>query len=165
MPTPFSVEGSTPGSVVWSVDSSGDTSQIGTINAPYANIGTTNVQAPTFTGIIVENNGINSSGSVNVLIGAQTGAGGTTIITTLGAGGTQIFDTTRDYMLYTECTTTGGCTILIGPTATATLATIFVGSMLTAGTSGVQGFRVPAGWYVRFTGTSWACANPVAISC
>jgi len=178
MAAPFVVEGATPGGQVWSVDGAGNTVQsgnatiTGTLQAAslagsltVATIGTESVAALTTTGVITQNSGINSSGSVNVLVGTQTGLGGTTILTTLGTGGTQISDQTRDYMVYCETTTTGGATILLGPTATATLATVFVGSLLTAGTSGVISFRVPAGWYTRFTGTSWACASPVAISC
>jgi len=166
MAAPFVVEGSTPGNQVWGVDASGNTVQSGNMNV----LGTTtlvntNLGTITTTGVTVQNNGINTSGSVNVLIGTQTGLGGTTIISTQGTGGTQLFDTTRDYMQYWECTTTGGATILLGPTATATLATVFVGSVLTAGTSGVISFRTPAGWYTRFTGTTAAFANPVAISC
>jgi hypothetical protein len=171
MAAPFSVENTTPGTQVWAVDAVGNTTQSGnmavsgTAAIAVATIPTQSIGSLTTTGVITQNSGINSSGSVNVLVGTQTGLGGTTVITTLGTGGTQIFDTTRDYMLYIETTTTGGATILLGPTATATLATVFVGSLLTAGTSGVISFRVPAGWYTRFTGTTWACANPVAISC
>ncbi len=169
MVAPFQVENATPGTQVWAVDASGNQVQSGNLTmsstSTLINLGPSTVGTLTTTGVVTQNNGINSSGSVNVLIGTQTGLGGTTIITTLGTGGTQIFDTTRDYMLYLETTTTGGATILVGPTATATLATVFVGSLLTAGTSGVISFRVPAGWYTRFTGTTWACATPVAISC
>lgn len=167
MAAPFSVESSVPGAPVWSVDAVGNTAQSGNMLVSGTTTSNVTVNNGTITnnGIVLQNNGVNSSGSVNVLVGTQTGAGGSTIITTLGTGGTQVSDMTRDYMLYVETTTTGGATILIGPTATATLATIFVGSLLTAGTSGVISYRVPAGWYTRFTGTTWACANPVAISC
>ena len=173
MAAPFVVEGATPGGQVWSVDGAGNTVQsgnatiTGTLQAASlaGSLAAASVGTLTTTGVITQNSGVNSSGSVNVLIGVQTGLGGTTLLTTLGSGGTQLSDTTRDYMVYVETTTTGGATILLGPTATATLATVFVGSLLAAGTSGVISFRVPAGWYTRFTGTTWACANPVAISC
>ena len=161
MPTPFSVEGSTPGSVVWSVDSSGDTSQIGTINAPYANIGTTNVQAPTFTGIIVENNGINTSGSVNILTG--TAVGGTATLA-IGTGGTQLADITRDYMVYFNTTATGSATIRIGPSQgnANQPGTVFVGSAAPLGA--LVSFRCPAGWFVSIAGGTVTFAQ-TAISC
>jgi hypothetical protein len=181
MAAPFTVEGATPGSQVWGVDAAGNTVQSGnssingtTISGATVNNGTITNNGPatytgtaTFNSVIVESNGINTSGSVNVLVGTQTGAGGTTIISTQGTGGTQLSDTTRDYMQYWECTTTGGATIVIGSAQgnAVGIATIFVGSVLTAGTSGVISFRTPAGWYTRFTGTTAAFANPIAISC
>ena len=163
MAPPFTVEGATPGSQVWGVDAAGNTVQSGNCTVS----GTLTAQTLTTNNTIIQNAGINSSGSVNVLVGTQTGAGGTTIISTQGTGGTQLSDTTRDYMQYWECTTTGGATIVIGTAqgSVVGIATIFVGSVLTAGTSGVISFRTPAGWYTRFTGTTAAFANPVAISC
>ena len=170
MAAPFQVEGATPGSQVWSVDASGNTMQsgnmavTGTANLPNG-LSNTVTGTETITGIIYGQGGYNSSTGVNVLVGTQVGAGGTATIAN-GTGGTQLSDITRDYMVYMQCTTTGGATIVLGSAQgnAVGIATVFVGSALLAGTSGVISFRVPAGWYTRFTGTT-AVFNNLAISC
>lgn len=177
MAAPFVVEGpGVPGTQVWSVDASGNTVQsgnltvagntsLGTVTYSTSTVTTMDVTGTLYTqGVINANNGYSSAGSVNFLSGNAVTANGTATISP-GTGGTQLADITRDYMLYLGCTTTGGATVLIGPTATATAATIFVGSALTAGTSGVISVRVPAAWYTRITGTTAVFGNQVIVSC
>lgn len=150
MAGPFSVEGSTPGTPVWGVDASGNTVQsgnmsvAGTMSAPASTVATL-----TTTGVIQQDSGINSSGSVNVLstllIPVDIGATGT---------GTQIGDTTRDYMCYVSCTGGGaGNTLTIGSNSGGTSATIFANATMTAGTM-LPSWRLPAGWYIKYTGTA-----------
>lgn len=143
MAAPFVVENVTPGTQVWSVDAAGNTVQTGTVTAG-AISPTTFSGTQTFSGIIVQNNGINSAGSVNVLSTLKIAPQETT--------GTQIGDTTRDYMCYVICTAGGtNNTLTIGSATGGTSATIFAAATMAAGTS--ADFRLPAGWYIFFNGT------------
>ena len=75
----------------------------------------------------------------------------------------QLADTTRDYLVYLECTTSGTATsIAIGPTSTPA-NTIMASAAATAGT--VYAIRLPAGWYVKWAGTTTAFATQTAIGC
>ncbi len=162
MATAFSVESSTPGSPVWSVDPSGNVIQSGSIQVT----GTTasafgTVGQITTTGVILQNNGINSSGSVNVLSGGTIGAGLVAILGT-AANGTQLADLTRDYMVYLGVTAGGAAaTLTIGPANTA-VNTLYAAATCNVGTQ--YAFRVPAGWYIRFQGTA-GITQQIAISC
>ena len=139
MAAPFVVEASTPGTQVWGVDAAGNTVQSGTITAPAVAVGTL-----TSTGVLKQNNGINSSGSVNVL--------STLLIAPQETTGTQIGDTSRDYMCYVTCTAGGtNNTLCIGSASGGTSATIFAAATMAAGTT--IDFRLPAGWYIFFNGT------------
>lgn len=88
------------------------------------------------------------------------------VLTSLGfVSGTaaQLSDTTRDYMVYLECTTSGtATTIAIGPTSTPA-NTIMASAAATAGT--VYTVRLPAGWYLKWAGTTTAFATQTAIGC
>jgi len=107
----------------------------------------------TFGEVVNANAGTSSSGSAPVL-------------TSLGfVSGTaaQLTDTTRDYMVYLECTTSGtATTIAIGPTSTPA-NTIMASAAATAGT--VYSVRLPAGWYLKWAGTTTAFATQNAIGC
>lgn len=75
----------------------------------------------------------------------------------------QLADTSRDYMVYLECTTSGtATTIAIGPTSTPA-NTIMASAAATAGT--VYSVRLPAGWYLKWAGTTTAFATQTAIGC
>ena len=149
MPTPFSVESTTPGSIVWTVDGSGNTQQAGTMTAVASALGT-------LVGVPVQpsGGGVTSSLSANVL---------TPTFGVSAASGTQLSDTTRDYMVYLT-TTAGGAnnTLTIGNNSTATTATISANA--TVGTGQLWSFRLPAGWYVRSQGAV-AIGVQSAISC
>lgn len=153
MAGPFVVESGVPGTQVWSVDFNGNTVQSGTVTAG-AISATTYSGTQTFSGIIIENNGINSSGSVNVI---------TPSFGVSASSGTQLSDTTRDYMVYIT-TSAGGAnnTLTIGPNSTATAATIYASA--TTGTGILWGFKLPAGWFVRPQGAV-AIGVQSAVSC
>lgn len=104
------------------------------------------------TGILAANAGTKSSGSAPVLTPAF--ANGTAA---------QLSDLTRDYMVYLTVTTSGTATTLaIGPTSTPA-NTIISSTAATAGT--MWTFRLPAGWYVKWAGTTTAIATQTAIGC
>jgi hypothetical protein len=138
MAGPFVVEGpGVPGSQVWSVDAVGNTVQSGTLQAaasgPMAQSGVDNYLAGA---------GFNSSLSANIIT-PSFGAS--------ASSGTQLSDTSRDYMVYIT-TTAGGAnnTLTIGSTSAATSATITANA--TIGTGALWAFKLPAGWYVRSQG-------------
>lgn len=89
------------------------------------------------------------------------------ILTALGfASGTaaQLADTTRDYIVYLEVTTAGTATsVTIGHTSSANDVTIMSSQAATAGQ--VITVRLPAGWYLKWTGTTTAIGNQVAVGC
>jgi hypothetical protein len=106
----------------------------------------------TFGEVVNANAGTSSSGSAPVLTPA--------FATTVAA---QLADTTRDYMVYLAVTTSGTVTtVAIGPTSTPA-NTILPSSSVTAGQ--LVSFRLPAGWYVKWAGTSTAFATQTAIGC
>jgi hypothetical protein len=106
----------------------------------------------TLTGVLSLGDGSNTAGSAPVL--APAFAAGTAA---------QLSDTTRDYMVYLAVTTSGtATTVAIGPTSTPA-NTILPSSSVTAGQ--LISFRLPAGWYVKWAGTTTAIATQTAIGC
>jgi hypothetical protein len=111
-------------------------------------------QLGTFGEVINANAGSNSAGSAPVLtaLGAVSGTG------------IQLSDTTRDYMVYLTVTTAGtATTVTLGPTSSANAVTIMSSQPATAGE--VISFRLPAGWFFKWAGTSTAIGNQVAVGC
>ena len=111
-------------------------------------------QVATFAEVLNPNAGTSSAGSAPVLtaLGAVSGTG------------IQLADTTRDYMVYLEVTTAGTATsVTIGHTSAASDVTIMASAAATAGQ--VISFRLPAGWYFKWTGTTTAVGNQVAVGC
>jgi hypothetical protein len=105
-------------------------------------------------GILAPNAGTSSAGSAPVLTSlgftANTAA--------------QLTDVTRDYIVYLECTTSGtATTISIGHTSSANDATIMASAAATAGV--VYTVRLPAGWYLKWNGTTTAFATQNAVGC
>lgn len=94
-------------------------------------------------------------------------AGSAPVLTALGAvSGTalQLSDVTRDYMVYLEVTTAGTATsVAMGPTSAVGAVTIMTSQAATAGQ--VISFRLPAGWFFKWTGTTTAIANQNAVGC
>lgn len=108
----------------------------------------------TFGEVISANAGTSSAGSAPVLTSPGFAA----------STAAQLADTTRDYTVYLECTTSGTATsITIGPTSSANAATVMASAAATAGT--VYSVRLPAGWYLKWAGTTTAFANQVAVGC
>ena len=89
------------------------------------------------------------------------------VLTALGAvSGTaiQLSDTSRDYMVYLEVTTAGTATSLtIGPTSSANAVSLMTSQAATAGQ--IISFRLPAGWYFKWAGTTTAIGNQNAVGC
>lgn len=108
----------------------------------------------TFTGVVNLNAGTDSAGSAPILtaLGFTTGTAA------------QLADLTRDYQVYLEVTTSGTATsVTIGHTSSANDVTIMASAAATAGQ--VISFRLPAGWFVKWTGTTTAIGNQVAVGC
>lgn len=108
----------------------------------------------TFAEVINANAGTSSAGSAPVLTSlgftANTAA--------------QLSDLTRDYLVYLECTTAGtATTISIGHTSSANDVTIMASAAATAGV--VYTVRLPAGWWLKWNGTSTAFATQNAVGC
>lgn len=75
----------------------------------------------------------------------------------------QLSDTSRDYMVYLQCSTAGtALTVAIGPTSTPA-NTIINSSTATLGE--LISIRLPAGWYLKWSATSAAFAQQKAIGC
>jgi hypothetical protein len=106
----------------------------------------------TFAEVVNANAGTSSAGSAPVI--TPTFASGTAA---------QLSDLTRDYIVYLEVTTSGtATTIAIGPTSTPA-NTIMASAAATAGV--VYTVRLPAGWYLKWAGTTTAMATQTAIGC
>jgi hypothetical protein len=98
--------------------------------------------------------------------GGSSTANSAPVLTALGAvSGTaiQLADTTRDYMVYLECTTAGTATTVgMGHTNAANDVEIMNNAPIS---TGVVSFRLPAGWYFKWSGTTTAFANQNAVGC
>ena len=108
----------------------------------------------TASGLVTRNGGTTTAGSAPVItgIGAASGAA------------TQLSDLTRDYMVYLEVTTAGTATSLtMGPTSAANAVTIVSSAVASAGV--LWAFRLPAGWWFKWTGTTTAVGNQNAVGC
>jgi hypothetical protein len=87
------------------------------------------------------------------------------VLTPAFANGTasQLSDTTRDYQVYFTVGTAGSAfSVAIGPTSTPA-NTIVSSNTPNAGES--ISFRLPAGWFVKWAGTSTTLANQTAVGC
>lgn len=103
---------------------------------------------------------------INANAGTST-AGSAPVLTALGSvSGTalQLSDLTRDYQVYLTVTTSGTATsVTIGPTSAANAVTVMASAAATAGQ--VIAFRLPAGWYFKWAGTTTAITGQVAVGC
>lgn len=172
MAGPFSVEGATPGTQVWGVDAAGNTVQSGNLTVlgtVFTGAGSPGVFGTVTTTAATVTAGVITTGTVTTLntATATVGLGGfnssiaasATILSTLlignkGAAGTQIPDTTRDYMCYVTSIGGGAAnTLVIGSTSTPGLGTISALGTYLTGSYQTFDFLLPAGWYVFFNGT------------
>jgi hypothetical protein len=103
---------------------------------------------------------------------APLGAGSSTaasapVIASIGAvNGTarQLADTSRDYEVYLTVGTAGtATTVTIGHTSAASDAAVSPSGPVTAGQ--VITFRLPAGWYLKWSGTTTTLAAQTAVGC
>lgn len=125
----------------------------------------------TFASYFVGASGSNSYISDNIVGTTVTSVSNTApsaaILTSLGSvSGTaiQLSDLTRDYMVYLEVTTAGTATSLtIGHTSAASDVTLIASSTATLGQ--LYSFRLPAGWWWKWSGTATAMTNQVAVGC
>jgi len=104
---------------------------------------------------------------VATLNGGTTTAGSAPVISSIGAvSGTaiQLSDLTRDYMVYLEITTAGTAnTLSIGHTSSANDVTLITSVAVAVGV--LWSFRLPAGWYFKWAGTTTAIGNQNAVGC
>lgn len=104
---------------------------------------------------------------VLALNGGSDTAASAPVLTGIGATSTvakQLSDTTRDYVVYLTVTVAGTATsVTIGHTSAASDVTIMASEAATAGQ--VITFRLPAGWYFKWSGTTTAIGNQVAVGC
>jgi hypothetical protein len=109
--------------------------------------GTMQVQGTTVA--TATTSGLSVPGVIALVGGTNTSGGATASTPTFTSGTARQCSTTTDVMLYVEVTTAATLAISIGPTSTPADA------VLTSETSalGLQTYRVPAGWYVKITGT------------
>jgi hypothetical protein len=104
------------------------------------------------TGVFTPTAGTSSAGSAPVLTPA--------FVTATAA---QLADTSRDYQVYLNVTTSGTATsVTIGPTSAANAVTVMASAAATAGQ--VISFRLPAGWFVKATFTTTVFAA-TAVGC
>lgn len=110
--------------------------------------------ASTWAGLVTRNGGVTTAGSAPILTGLAVASGTPK----------QLSDTTRDYMVYFTVTTAGTATTLsIGHTSSGNDVTLKSSTAANAGD--VWAFRLPAGWWIAWSGTTTAIANQVAVGC
>jgi hypothetical protein len=106
----------------------------------------------TFAEVVTANAGTSSAGSAPVLTP-----------TFASATAAQLADTSRDYMVYLLVGTAGTVfSLSIGPTSTPANAVV---SSITPVANTVFTVRLPAGWYLKWAGTSTTMASQIAIGC
>lgn len=95
--------------------------------------------------------------------GTSTSASAPLLTPTFSGTAAQLPDTTRDYTVYLAVTTSGtATTVEFGHTSAASDVVLVSNASVTAGQ--VITFRLPAGWYVKASGTSTAFSQS-AIGC
>lgn len=105
-----------------------------------------------------------ATGLLDINGGSDTATSAPAITPTFANGvASQLADVTRDYVVYLQVGTAGtGFSLAIGPTSTpantiAASATPLAGDLYT--------FRLPAGWYVKWAGTTTTLATQTAVGC
>src|SRR5260370_27198132 len=105
---------------------------------------------------------VTHSGGGGFTTNSEAAAG---VLTPVFANGVaaQLADTGRDYMVYLTCTTAGTAfSLAIGPTA-APAHSLLSGLAISAGQ--VFAFRLPATWFVQWSGITAAFAQQLAVAC
>lgn len=93
------------------------------------------------------------SSTLTLDAGTNTAASAPLVTPTFSGTAAQLSDTTRDYTVYLAVTTGGtATTVEFGHTTAASDVVLVNNASVTAGQ--VITFRLPAGWYVKASGTS-----------
>ncbi len=109
--------------------------------------------------------GTETVGGVDTVNGGTDTAGSAPVLTPTFSSGVaaQLADLTRDYIVYLQIGTAGTAfTLAIGPTSTPA-NTIMASATPLA--DELLSFRLPAGWYVKWAGTSTTLTTQTAIGC
>lgn len=117
-----------------------------------------NITAPSIktSGVNAQNGGSNTSGSAPIIATPVAGSN--------GGAAVQLSDTTRDYMVYLQIGTAGTAMIVsMGATSAGTDVTLHASG--TATTGDLYSFRLPAGWYFKWSATTATLAQSVAVGC
>jgi hypothetical protein len=123
--------------------------------AAYANTPNSAAASPqAFAGVIAANAGVSSAGSAPII---------NTLGATNGGSAVQLADTSRDYMVYLAVNTAGtATTVSIGHTSAATDVAIISNTGVGLG---LISFRLPAGWYFKWAGTTTTISVQNAVGC
>jgi hypothetical protein len=166
MSAPFTVVDESTGTVNYTIDASGNSVQNGnetclgnsTVVKNFTVTGTS-----TFTGATTLSGAQTIAGLLTLNGGTDTAGSAPVLTPTLSSGtAAQLADLTRDYSVTMNITTSGTAThIEIGPTSTPA-NTVLASASVTAGQ--VVSFRLPAGWFIKWTGTTTALST-LAIGC
>ena len=126
--------------------------------------GNSSAAAYTSTGNITVGATLKVTGLSQINGGTTTAASAPAITPTLANGvASQLSDVTRDYILYLEVGTAGtGFTLSIGPTSGVANAVV---TSVTPVTGMLFTLRIPAGWFIKWAGTTTTLANQLAIGC
>lgn len=109
--------------------------------------------------------GVTTLGALANLNGGSDTAGSAPVLTPTFANGTaaQLSDLTRDYIVYFQIGTAGTAfTLQIGPTS-GVANTLMASATPLA--DELLSFRLPAGWFVKWAGTSTTLTTQTAIGC
>lgn len=109
-------------------------------------------------------NTLTAGGDAVFNAGTNTAGSAPALTPTFASGvASQLADTARDYIVYLQIGTAGtGFTLAIGPTSTPA-NTIFASA--TPVSEELISFRLPAGWFVKWSGTGTTLAAQIAIGC
>ena len=122
----------------------------------------------TLTGSLTLSGGALFANGGDITIGSGQGtntSASANVITPANVNGTaaQLADTGRDYMVYLTVGTAGtALTVAIGPTA-GVANTVYNAATATAGET--IAFRLPTGWFWKWTATTATLASQLAIAC
>jgi hypothetical protein len=120
------------------------------------------------TQVDISGSGSFKAGLMNASGGISTAASapiiGTPVAGTNGGAAVQLSDVTRDYMVYLQVGTAGTALVVtMGSTSAGTDVTIHASGVATAGQT--VSFRLPAGWYFKWSATTATLAQSVAVGC
>lgn len=118
----------------------------------------------TVTGNLVNNGTHTSSGIASENAGNSTAGSAPVLTPTFSSGvAAQLADLTRDYMVYLQIGTAGSAfSLAVGPANTTTTTIMASG---TPTSDELIALRLPAGWWLKWTGTLTTLTTQTAIGC